>query len=168
MHSIIWPAEYLPGTTANFASNEEIVAGVDIAKTWQALVDTSAWPGYYENASDVGFHDDSGPVLSAGARFRFTTFGFVVEAEVTEFVSPKNGEPGRLAWHGWVDGDSASRLDVHHAWLLETLPGDRLRVLTQETQTGKPAEDLARTRPNPMINGHQAWLDGLLATARKT
>ncbi|SDG24116.1 polyketide cyclase [Dyella sp. 333MFSha] len=167
MNEIIWPADYLPGTTANFASNEEIVAGVDLAAAWAALVDTSAWPAYYENASDIRFHDGSGPVLSAGARFRFTTFGFPVEAEVTEFIAPAAGQPGRVAWHGWVEGDAESRLDVHHAWLLETLDGGRLRVLTQETQTGKPAEALATTRPNPMINGHQAWLDGLLATARR-
>ncbi|WP_323595591.1 hypothetical protein [Aliarcobacter butzleri] len=35
--------------------------------------------------------------------------------------------------------------------------------MTQETQNGKPAVDLAKTRPNPMLNGHQAWLDGLIS-----
>jgi hypothetical protein len=39
------------------------------------------------------------------------------------------------------------------------------RVLTQETHNGKPAQELARTKPNPMINGHQDWLDGLVAAA---
>jgi hypothetical protein len=72
-----------------------------------------------------------------------------------------------VAWHGWVEGDAESRLDVHHAWLLEDLPGGRVRVLTQETQNGKPALALAKTRPNPMINGHQEWLDGLVASARR-
>ncbi|WP_064118109.1 hypothetical protein [Pseudomonas fluorescens] len=31
---------------------------------------------------------------------------------------------------------------------------------------GKPAEDLAKAKPNPMINGHQEWLDGLVVAAR--
>lgn len=70
------------------------------------------------------------------------------------------------AWHGWA-GEDDTRLDVHHAWLVEDLPGGRVRILTQETQKGKPAEDLAQARPNPMINGHQDWLDGLVAAARK-
>lgn|GEM_PF-3415343 len=34
-------------------------------------------------------------------------------------------------------------------------------VLTEESQIGKLAKDLAETAPNPMVNGHQAWLDGL-------
>jgi hypothetical protein len=56
---------------------------------------------------------------------------------------------------------------VIHAWLLEDLSGGRLRILTQESQKGKPARTLAKTQPNPMINGHQQWLDGLVEAARK-
>ena len=63
---------------------------------------------------------------------------------------------------------SDDRLDVHHAWLIEDLSGYRVRILTQETQKGKPAEDLAKAKPNPMINGHQDWLDGLVSAARGT
>lgn len=165
MHQIHWPDDYLPGTTENFASNEIILGGLAVADIWPQLADTSAWPGYYRNASEIRFHDGSGPVLSKGARFRFTTFGFSVEAEVTECEPPADGRPARLAWHGWVEGDAKSRLDVHHAWLLEDLSGGRVRILTQETQKGKPAAELASTRPNPMINGHQEWLDGLVAAA---
>ncbi|WP_322048439.1 SRPBCC domain-containing protein [Paraburkholderia sp. J67] len=167
MQAIIWPDDYLPGTTDNFASNEVIVARLSVADVWPLLADTTAWPTCYSNASDIVFHDGTGPVLSAGARFRFTTFGFPVEAEVTEFVPAAAGQPARVAWHGWVEGDAKSRLDVHHAWLLEDLPGGRVRVLTQETQKGTPAVELAKTRPNPMINGHQEWLDGLIESAQK-
>ena len=42
-----------------------------------------------------------------------------------------------------------------------------VRILTQESQKGKPAVELHNTKPNPMINGHQDWLDGLVAAARK-
>lgn len=168
MHAIIWPDSYLPGTTENFASNETIVAGLAVADVWPQLDNTDAWPTYYSNASEIRFHDGSGPRLSAGARFSFKTFGFPVEAEVTEYTPPADGQPARVAWHGWVEGDAASRLDVHHAWLFEDLPGGRVRVLTQETQKGKPAEALAKTRPNPMINGHQEWIDGIVDAARKS
>jgi hypothetical protein len=103
MHAIIWPADYLPGMTENFASNEIIVAGLSVADVWPQLDDTRAWPGYYSNAVDIRFYDGKGPQLSAGARFCFTTFGFPVEAEVTEYVAPADGQPARMAWHGWVE-----------------------------------------------------------------
>lgn len=167
MHHIHWPDGYQPGTTENYVSNEVIVCGLTAAQTWPCLADTAYWATYYANASEIRFHDGSGPALQRGSRFRFTTFGFPVEAEVTEFEAPAPGRPGRIAWHGWVEGDAEHRLDVHHAWLLEDLPGGRLRLLTQETQSGVPARQLAATRPNPMLNAHQDWLDGLASAAQQ-
>jgi hypothetical protein len=161
MSDIFWPERFTPGTTDNYVSNETVVAGLTAAQVWQDLNDTSAWPRYYSNVSDIRFHDGPGPELRQGARFRFTTFSFPVEAEVVEYEPPTGGKPARLAWHGWVDGPPDSALDVHHAWLLEDLPGGRVRILTQETQIGTPAKELARTRPNPMLNAHQEWVDGL-------
>ncbi|PHY21229.1 polyketide cyclase [Caulobacter sp. BP25] len=167
MNAIIWPEGYLPGTTDNFVSNEIIVPQLSTAQVWPYLNTATAWPDYYANASDVILHNQSGPDLSAGARFRFTTFGFLVEGEVVEHVPPRDGAPARIAWHGWVEGEGDQRLDVHHAWLIEDLSGDRVRILTQETQIGAPARDLAATSPNPMLNAHQAWLDGLADIARR-
>jgi len=167
MSDIFWPGQYTPGTTDNYVSNEVIVAGLSAAEVWAFLDDTSAWPTYYSNVSDIRFHDGSGPSLSPGARFRFTTFSFPVEAEVTEYEPPVNGNPARVAWHGWVEGSAETRLDVHHAWLLEDLPGGRVRILTQETQNGKPARELALTKPNPMLNAHQEWLEGLASAAAR-
>ncbi len=161
MNAIKWPEQYLPGTTDNYVSNEIILSGLSAEKVWASLNNTSAWPNYYSNATEIHFHDGTGPELCLGARFRFTTFGFLVEAEVTEYEPPQAGKPARVAWHGWVAGDADSRLDVHHAWLFEDLPGDRVRILTQETQIGTPAQELARTKPNPMLNAHQEWIDGL-------
>lgn len=163
--AIVWPAGYLPGAADNFVSNEVIVPGLSAAQAWSLLADTDAWPGYYGNAADIRFHDGSGPLLSAGARFRFTTFGFLVEAEVTEYLPPAEGRPGRVAWHGWVEGDASQRLDVHHAWIFEDLAGGRVRILTQETQNGQPARELAASLPNPMLNAHQEWLSGLARAA---
>ncbi|MFC0139158.1 SRPBCC domain-containing protein [Erwinia mallotivora] len=165
MNAIIWPEGYLPGFCDNFASNEVIVAGLSTKDVWPFLATPALWPDYYKNAADIRFYQQKGPLLEENVRFYFTTFGFPVDAEVTEYVAPVEGEAARVAWHGW-SGEGDSRLDVHHAWLLEDLPGNRVRILTQETQNGKPAQELASTRPNPMINGHQEWLDGLIAAAR--
>lgn len=162
---IIWPEQFTPGMTDNYVSNEIVVRGLSAATVWHLLNDTSAWPTYYTNASEIRFHNRPGPELSAGARFRFTTFGFPVEAKVTEYDPPVAGRPARIAWHGWVEGDANHRLDVHHAWLFEDLSGNRVRILTQETQNGVPAQELARTRPNPMLNAHQDWIEGLARAA---
>ena len=166
MSEICWPDAYLPGMTDNYVSNEVIVAGLSAAEVWPLLVTPSRWPGYYDNASAVRLYADGAAELSLGMRFRFSTFGFPVEAEVNEFEPPVPGKSAHVAWHGWVEGDATARLDVHHAWLLEDLPGGRVRILTQETQNGAPAKALASTTPNPMLNAHQAWLDGLVRVAR--
>lgn len=157
----------MPGLTDNFCSNEVIMTGLTVADVWSLLVRPATWPDYYANAANAQFYDNKGPTLEQGVRFCFETFGFRVEAEVTEYVPPQNGEAARLAWHGWSgETDAADRLDVLHAWLIESLPDNRLRILTQETQNGNPAKVLAVASPNPMINGHQEWLNGLVSAAR--
>lgn len=167
MNAIIWPENYLPGFTENFASNEVIVAGLSAADIWPLLSVPAEWPGYYANSASIRFYDHAGPTLADGSRFYFETFGFPVEARCSEYVPPAAGQPGRVAWHGWVGEEGTDqRLDVHHAWLVEDLEGGRVRILTQETQKGKPAEALHAAKPNAMINGHQEWLDGLVAAAR--
>lgn len=167
MNTIDWPAGFVPGFTDNFVSNEAIVTGLSVNAIWPFLSQPLLWPRYYRNSADVRFYDDKGPTLENQLRFYFTTFGFPVEAQVVEYVPPAEGQPARVAWHGWSGEEhSPQRLDVHHAWLLENLSGNRVRILTQETQNGNPAKALANTRPNPMLNGHQEWLDGLIDAAR--
>lgn len=165
MNSIQWPEGFLPGFTDNFVSNEIIVAGLSATEVWPLLAQPERWPTYYANSANIRFYNHEGPDLAYGVRFYFETFGFPVEAKCNEFVPPTASAPGRIAWHGWA-GEGEVRLDVHHAWLIEDLPGGRVRVLTQETQIGKPAEVLAKQKPNPMINGHQDWLDGLVEACR--
>jgi hypothetical protein len=165
MSEIYWPEKYLPGTTDNFVSNEVIVKGLSAADVWPMLNNTSAWPTYYHNASKIGFYDGKGPELEAGARFRFTTFGLDVEAHVVEYEAPAPYRPARVAWRAWVDGNEKEAIDVIHAWLLEDLPGGRVKVLTQESQIGKPAQAMAMAKPNPMLNAHQDWLEGLVRAA---
>ena len=163
MSGIIWPERFTPGTTDNFVSNEIIVPGIYADEVWDCLTDTAKWPSYYGNVSDIRFHDGKGPVLREGSRFRFTTFGLPIDAKITEYEAPVDNRPARIAWHGWMDAAPGREkvLDVHHAWLFEDLPGDRVRILTQESQLGEKARELAATLPNPMLNAHQDWLDGL-------
>ena len=166
LHEIQWPQDYLPGTTDNFASNEVIVQNLTAAEVFSTLLDTSLWNSYYKNASDVHFYNEAGPLLSPHTRFSFKTFGFPIEAEIVEFAAPSEGQPGRLAWHGWAEGDAAHRLDVIHAWLIEDLPQNRVRILTQESQKGEPAKELHNSEPDTMNIGHQDWLKGLVRTVQ--
>ena len=165
MNSIVWPKGYLPGETDNFCSNEVIVKGLKTANVWPFLANAYVWSSYYANSSDVKLPEGA-EQLQADMVFFFKTFGFPVDAQVVEFVAPQVGEPARIAWHGWAgEVGTDERLDVHHAWLIEDLEGGRVRILTQETQNGQPAKELAQAKPNPMINGHQDWLDGLVNAA---
>lgn len=164
LNEIKWPEEYLPDTTDKFASNEIIVQGIHADDVFHCLIDTSIWTSYYDNVADIHFYNTEGTLLASDTRFSFKTFGFPIEAEITEFVAPANGNPGRLAWHGWAEGDEDHRLDVIHAWLLEDLPKDRVRILTQESQIGKPAQDLFNSHPDTMNIGHQDWIKGLAKT----
>ncbi|MHC3137762.1 SRPBCC domain-containing protein [Acinetobacter nosocomialis] len=166
MSDIIWPEDYVPGFTDNYCSNEVIVEGLSTQDIWPLLNTPNMWANYYSNSANARFYDNKGPQLENSVRFYFETFGFPVEAQCVEYVPPVKGQSARLAWHGW-SGEGSTRLDVHHAWLIEDLSGNRVRILTQETQNGEPAKELATTKPNPMINGHQDWLDGLVEAARK-
>lgn len=163
MNAIEWPQDYLPGHTDNFASNEVIVSGLSSHEVWPYLVNAYTWPSYYANSSDIQLPAEA-KALELDMIFFFKTFGFPVDAQIVELVPPSAQRPGRIAWHGW-SGEATTRLDVHHAWLVEDLPKGRVRILTQETQKGEPAKVLARTHPNPMINGHQDWLDGIIRIA---
>jgi len=167
MGDIIWPKGYVPGFTDNFCSNEVIVTGLTVDDIWLLLNNPPLWPTYYANSANPRIYGGKGPELEIGVRFYFETFGFPVEAQVVEHMAPVTGQPARVAWHGWAGSSSEDRLDVHHAWLIEELSAGRVRILTQETQIGMPAQALAQAKPNPMINGHQDWLDGLVAAARK-
>ncbi|WP_287333607.1 SRPBCC family protein [Prevotella sp.] len=164
LNEIYWPEEYLPRTTDNFVSNEVIVKDLKAEDVWPYLTHATVWEKYYSNSSNARYKDEGKTELYPNAPFFFKTFGFPIDAEVVEFEAPKDGI-ARIAWHGWAEGDADHRLDVIHAWLLEELPGNRLRILTQESQIGKPAAELAGT--NVMIDGHQSWLNGLVKAAQE-
>ena len=168
MNSIVCPKDYIPVYSDNFVSNQIIIKYLSLKSVWENLINTSVWDKYYSNMADVQFYNQEDSYLKKASRFKFKTFGFPIEAQIIEFIPSFDGEPARIAWHGWNEVENPDeRLDVIHAWLIEELTGNRVRVLTQETQNGKPAQELAKTRPNPMLNGHQAWLDGLIEFSSK-
>lgn len=51
------------------------------------------------------------------------------------------GATGRIAWSAELDGKPDEKVAVYHAWLVEDLEGGRVRILTQESQSGKPAAE---------------------------
>ena len=160
--AIIWPEKFLPGETDNFVSNEVIAKGLTAQQIWSLLADISIWESYYSNVSDIT-PPESGPKLEKGNTFKFSTFGFpVLTCPVEESTPPKSGAAGRIAW-SFALGEEVSG---YHAWLVEDLDGGRVRILTQESQIGKPAMELREKKPNRMLLGHQDWLDGLVAAAR--
>ena len=164
--AIVWPNKYLPGTTDNFVSNETIAKDVTAEQIWELLNDISKWETYYDNVSEIT-PPESGPRLTKGDVFKFSTFGFpVLTCPVEESVPPSSGQAGRIAWSAKLDGGPDEKTEVYHAWLVEDLEGGRVRILTQESQIGKPAAQLSDAKPNKMLLGHQDWLDGLLAAAR--
>jgi len=164
--AIVWPLHFQPGTTDNFTSNEVIAKNISASQVWAQLDDISKWQSYYPNCSDIT-PPSSGPWLKKGDTFHFSTFGFpVLECQVKESVPLGSGQAGRLAWSAALKGGEDEAVEVYHAWLVEDLPNERVRILTQESQIGKPAAALADKKPNMMLLGHQDWLDGLLAAAK--
>lgn len=161
LNEIFWPYDYLPGTTDNFVSNEIIVKGIAAKDVFDNLIDASNWSNYYENAPAVVFHNVTGPVLSLGAKFSFTTLGLPMKGEVVEFEPPEKDRPGRLAWRGRSDGDAERQLETLHAWLIEDMVAGRVRVLTQESQKGAPAKDLYNASPDILNQDRQEWIKGL-------
>ena len=160
--AIIWPQKFLPGTTDNFVSNEVIAADLSASQIWALLSDISKWESYYNNVSDIT-PPSSGANLKKGDTFKFSTFGFpVLTCPVEESTPPGSGKAGRIAW-SFSLGEEVSG---YHAWLVEDLDGGRVRILTQESQIGKPAAELREKKPNRMLLGHQDWLDGLVKAAR--
>ncbi|KAM0444460.1 hypothetical protein ACHAO4_010155 [Trichoderma viride] len=164
--AIIWPNKFLPGTTDNFVSNEIIVKDITATEIWEQLNDVSKWQSYYKNCDQIT-EPKTGPRLQKGDVFKFSTFGLpVLTCLVEEAVSPGPGHAGRLAWSTRLDGDTNEKIEVYHAWLVEDLEGNRVRVMTQESQIGKPAANLATAKPNRMLLGHQDWLDGLVKAVK--
>lgn len=100
-----------------------------------------------------------------GARFQFVVGGALVQAEVSEFVVPTDGTPGRLSWYGWVENDGMKIIDAYCGWLIEDLPANRVRVVWKETLNGPAAQQMAKASSNPAVSSHQDWVEGIAKAA---
>lgn len=161
--AIDWPAHFLPGTTSNFVSNERIAVNITSTQIWALLANISQWTSYYKNCCDITPPSSDTPFLHKGDVFKFSTFGFPpLTCTVEESEAPEsNGRAGRLAW----SSKTPEGLEIYHAWLVEDLEGQRVRILTQESQIGEVFAEWEAQKPNKMLLGHQDWLDGLITKA---
>lgn len=141
--------------------------GVTAAWIWHYLTDTSTWVSYYDNVSGISFPQGGGPELKDGTVFSFGTFGFPpLDARVVEFQAPAENVPGRLAWTANQDGKPEEQTARRAARLARRGPARRPGARPDPGDADpQPAADLAAQSPNPMLNGHQAWLDGLVRAA---
>jgi uncharacterized protein YndB with AHSA1/START domain len=150
--SIVWPERYAPDRVAARVSNE-ITISAPPAMVWAWLVRASLWPTWYPNSHQVQIAGGARD-LSAGAGFKWRTFGVCVSSTVREF------EPhSRIAWDA-----KGPFLDVYNAWLIEPRGGGSW-VLTEENQNGLAARIQAAIMPRRMFKGHQLWPESLKARA---
>jgi len=160
--SIVWPEHFLPGTTNNFVSNETIALHTSAKQIWNLLSDISKWESYYKNRAQIT-PPGSGPNLLKGRVFKFSTFGFPpLRCTVEEYVEPEQGSVGRIAW----SSKTPEGLEIYHAWVIEDIEKERVRILTQESQIGPIFKKWSVEKPNKILLGHQDWLDGLVNAAR--
>jgi hypothetical protein len=152
----VWPERYEPGTTDNYVSNEIIVAGLTTADVWPFLNNTSGWPTYYEG---------SGPELRQGARFRFSTFSFPVEARSRSMSArPIASRPAVLGTAGW-------KVRRRRGWTftmrgcLRTCPVAECESLPRRDADRKARSGVGPDETQPMLNAHQEWIEGLARVA---
>ncbi len=152
MSDIRWPPRFRPGIAPVHVRNELTVAAPPAA-VWAKLIRATGWPDYYANASRVRL-DGGGDDLSAGATFRWRTFGVDLVTTVEAFDAPT-----RIAWLARGVG-----VEAYHAWLLAPA-GTGTHVVTEETQYGALARLGALVMPRRMHDWHQKWLEGLARAA---
>jgi hypothetical protein len=149
--AITWPGHFAPGTTDNFVSNERIAKNITSTQIWALLANISKWESYYKNCAQIK-EPSSGPFLHKADVFKFSTFGFPpLTCTVEESEAPEsNGRAGRIAW----SSKTPDGLEIYHAWLVEDLEGQRVRILTQESQIGPIFKEWEAQKPNKMCT----WL----------
>jgi hypothetical protein len=146
--AITFPSHFLPGTTDNFVSNERIAKDLTSTQIWALLANISKWESYYKNCAQITPPSSGSTFLHKSDVFKFSTFGFPpLTCTVEESEAPEsNGRPGRIAW----SSKAPEGLEVYHAWLVEDLEGQRVRILTQESQIGPIFKEWEAEKPNKM------------------
>ena len=148
MTTIHWPERFHPGRAPVHVRNVR-QSHASPSAIWAWLVRAKRWPEWYANSRRVRIDGDV-EELSAGAEFRWSTFGVRLVSRVEEFV-PKS----RIAWTARGIGVLA-----YHAWLIEPRSSGAT-ILTEETQYGGLARLGHLLMPNRMHAGHDLWLERL-------
>jgi hypothetical protein len=165
MNSIHWPEGYLPGFTDNFVSNEVIVAGLSAAQVWpispppphgRPITPTAPIPPFSTapaRCSPTERASSSAPSAFPSTRAATT---MSLPPMVNRAASPGTAGPVRKARRtGWTC--------ITPGWS-RIWTGPRAHPDPGNAE-GEPAKELAKADPNPMINGHQDWLNGLVRAA---
>jgi uncharacterized protein YndB with AHSA1/START domain len=153
---INWPEKFRPEKCDTHVRNDiDINAPSEVV--WEWLINATRWPEWYPNSSNVRILNKDNNVLTAGAKFAWTTFGDNIMSEILEYVPNE-----RIAW-----GATSEGIEVYHAWLIKKTDAGSY-VLTEETQKGPKAVLLKKTYPTAMYDGHQLWLERLKEKSEET
>ena len=146
---IHWPRGFEPNAADSFVHNE-IFIDAPADAIWRNLVESTEWPKWYSNSSDMTIADGKKKELGTGIDFTWKTFGFPIKSTVHEFVPNE-----RLGWFGSGDG-----IRAYHTWLI--IPRGRgCEVIREESQVGPSAIRYNIEQPTAMYDGHHWWLTAL-------
>jgi hypothetical protein len=148
-----WPGAAHPEQATIHVCNEAY-SNATPEMIWAWLIRAREWPSWYANSQDVIFEGGTGPELSMGSKFRWTTFGVRVASHVEEFEPPN-----RVAWSGTAPGSTG-----YHAWVIERRD-QRTRIVTEETQRGFIPFVAQVYLRRVMKRQHQIWVDELARRA---
>jgi hypothetical protein len=157
--AIVWPLRYQPGTTDSFISNETIAKEVTASQIWAILSDSKAHQlcsnGFANFTSTTPIQKDS-------------TFSLKTQLDSTpsKCIIKECVPPERLAWCS--ENPSSDGEDIYHAWLIESLEGGLVRILSQQSIIDETSSSEAERveKRNKRLIAHQDWLEGLVSTAK--
>ncbi len=142
--------------SGNIDENAPVKASLEIAinaspeKVWGLLTDVKNWPGWQR---DISKADISGP-LQSGTTFSWTA-GTNIRSRIA-LVQPLE----QFAWTG-----TAYKAKAIHVWKLQSLPGDRTLVKTNESMEGFLLTLFYSS--SKLKESDQRWLNYLKAAAEQ-
>ncbi len=93
--AIVWPEEYLPGTTDNFASNEIIVSGLTAAQRRSSMTPRCGRAITVTLPISISMTAAARPQRQRPLQLQHLRLP--IEAQITEYVPPVAGQAARVA-----------------------------------------------------------------------
>ena len=150
-----FPSEFAPSLCPVHSYNE-ILTPVAAERLWRCLIRAGSWETWYPHCKRLKFESGSGPDLTLGTRFSWTTMGVRVTTVVEEFEPPY-----RLAWRGIGAGSNG-----YHGWVIEPRAEGTL-VVTEESQHGFVSSIGRLFLRRALLHVHQIWLERLAGEAAR-